>query len=111
MHTWRLALSSALIAFSAACTEGPNLFTIEDDVELGQQLRDEINSDPDTYPVVAREDAPGAYDELERMMNAVLDSGEVELADEFEWEIALIDDAKALLASENVSELYLGTRP
>ncbi len=80
----------------AAC--GLNVFPVQDDIELGAQLRDEINSDPESFPVVARMDAPEAYDELERMLDVVLDSEDIQYRDEFAWEIYLIDDDKTLNA-------------
>ena len=92
------ALAPFLMLSIAGCEDGLNLFTIEDDIELGLQLRDEINADPKGFPVVDRADAPEAYGHLDRMLNAVLNSGEVEFADDFAWEIYLIDDDETLNA-------------
>lgn len=96
----RLATTLSLSAALAGCDgETPiNLFTVEDDITLGQELRDEINSDTATYPVVAVADAPDAYDHLYRMRDEILASGEVTHADDFEWEIYLIDDDEVLNA-------------
>src|SRR5690606_37791799 len=41
---------------------------------------------------------PEAYDEIERIGFAVLDSGAVDLRDEFDWEFHLIDDDDTLNA-------------
>lgn len=89
--------------FLAACTgdgEGPslNLFTVEDDKELGQQVRDEILADSANYPVVDRASAPEAYGHLERIRDEILDSGDVQNRDVFEWEVYLIDDDATLNA-------------
>ncbi|HHO49649.1 MAG TPA: peptidase M48 [Deltaproteobacteria bacterium] len=96
----RLATTLTLGAALAGCDgETPiNLFTIEDDISLGMELRDEINGDPATYPVVPEADAPDAYDHLYRMRDAILASGEVTHADDFDWEIYLIDDDETLNA-------------
>ncbi len=75
-----------------------NIFTIEDDIELGQQLRDEINATPADYNVVSEADYPEAYAHLHRMRDAILASGEVEYDDEFEWEMHLIHDDATLNA-------------
>ena len=80
------------------CNQPVNLFTIEDDIELGQQLRDEINNDPATYPVVDPADAPEAYGHLERMRDAILQSDDIRFAEDFAWEIYLIDDDETLNA-------------
>lgn len=86
-----------LLAPLAAC-DGVNLFTVEEDIELGQQVRDEILSDPASYPVVDEAAAPEAYAHLRRIRDAVLDSGKVENADVFEWEVYLVDDDTTLNA-------------
>ena len=83
-----------------ACTEGGklNLFSIQDDIDLGQQVRDEILSDPATYPVLYEDEAPDAYDHLYRIRDAVLASGELDYAEEFDWEVYLVDDPQTLNA-------------
>jgi len=98
MRMLSLVLPATVLA--AGCSEVPdvNLFTIEDDIELGMQLRAEINSDPATYPVVDEADAPQAYAHLRRMRDAVLDGGAVEHQDDFDWEIYLIHDDETLNA-------------
>ena len=82
----------------AACDQPINLFTIEDDIELGKQLRDEINSDSENFAVVDPADAPEAYGHLERMVDSVLASGKVVHEKDFAWEIYLIDDDETLNA-------------
>lgn len=98
MRARRLSLLALPLLF--ACTDGGkiNLFTIQDDIELGQQVRDEILGDPATYPVVYEDESPEAYDHLYRIRDAVLASGEVEHADEFDWEVYLVDDPQTLNA-------------
>jgi len=77
---------------------GLNVFTVQDDIDLGMQLQADINSNTSKFPVVPRMDAPEAYDELERMLGIVLDSEDIQYRDEFAWEIHLIDDDKTLNA-------------
>jgi predicted Zn-dependent protease len=88
--------ASILVACSGDGTL--NLFTIQDDIDLGREVRDEILADSVAYPVVHEDEAPEAYDHLYRIRDAVLDSGEVEYADEFDWEVYLIDDPHTLNA-------------
>lgn len=81
------------------CSEGSlNLFSIQDDIELGEQLRDQILADPDTYPVVDEADAPEAYEYLYMVRDELLATGEVAYADDFAWEVYLIDDDETLNA-------------
>lgn len=95
-----LATALLVASSSVACTEeaGLNLFSIEDDLELGAQVHDEILANPDTYPLIDEADAPDAYEHLYRIRDEVLASGEVEYLDEFAWEVYLIDDDETLNA-------------
>lgn len=88
-----------LCALLAACEDGgPNLFTLEEDKELGLQVRDEILADPETYPVVTAEQYPAAYGHIERIRDEILASGTVQNAEAFDWEVYLIDDDATLNA-------------
>lgn len=78
----------------AACDKNDNvvlLFSVDDDKDLGKQVRDEIYSDP-SYNILTRGDYPQAYSYLDGMVDDILNSGEVAYKDEFEWEVTIIDD-------------------
>lgn len=97
--TRRALLLAPLLLPAVACEDGGiNLFSIEDDKELGAQVHDEILADPETYPLVDENAAVDAYGHLYRVRDQILDSGEVALADEFEWNVYLIDDDETLNA-------------
>ena len=49
-----------------------NLYTVQDDIELGQQLREEILADPITYPILSSEEYPDAYDKLYNIRDSIL---------------------------------------
>jgi len=79
----------------------PNLFTIEDDIELGAQLAEEIASKPKEYGKILDPDDPAnaeAYDHLQRVTDAVIDSEEIRYRDEFVWQLHIIDDDEVLNA-------------
>ena len=97
MHKLFVATLGVASLASVGCANA-NLFTVEDDIELGQQLSDEIAASPDDYPVIARADAPDAYTELERIKNSVLSSDDIVYRDEFAWELKIIDDDETLNA-------------
>jgi len=72
---------------------GLNLFSLEDDIALGADLRDEVNSNPEAYGrVLTRDEAPEAYAQLERITDEILASGMVEQEEVFPWELYIIDD-------------------
>lgn len=81
-----------------ACTEDVNLFSIEDDIELGQQVRDEILNTPEEYTVLDEAAYPEAYAAIRRIRDEVLASGQVEHADDFAWEVYLVQDDETLNA-------------
>src|SRR5688572_21549772 len=81
-----------------ACGEPLNVFTVQDDIELGEQLVDEILANPAEYPVVDAAEYPDAYGHLERLVLAILDNADVDHRDDFEWEFWLIDDNETLNA-------------
>lgn len=83
----------AAVLFFASCgkDEPINIFTVEDDKALGLQVKDEIENDPVTYPILSEALYPQAYQHLRRIRDTILASGQVGYADEFSWECKLID--------------------
>lgn len=75
-----------------------NIYTIDDDIALGQQLRDELASDPTTYPILDPIQYADAYAHLYDIRDAILASGEVQYAEDFEWELHIIHDDEVLNA-------------
>jgi predicted Zn-dependent protease len=69
-----------------------NLFSIEDEIELGRQLAEEIESDPEQFPLLSRAEYSEAHDFLDAMAGRIFDSGEVRYADTFEWEVFIIHE-------------------
>ncbi|MBC8343304.1 MAG: M48 family metalloprotease [Bacteroidetes bacterium] len=83
-----------VVVFFTNCNkdEPINIFTVEDDKTLGLQVKDEIESDPATYPILSETAYPDAYKHLRRIRDTILASGKVGYADEFNWECKLIND-------------------
>ena len=80
--------SAAVLAASlalSACDSGLsfNLFSAEDDVELGQQIHDQILDNPEDYPLLDEAAYPDAYDFIYDIRDEILASGEVGYAAEF----------------------------
>ncbi|MDO8519356.1 MAG: M48 family metalloprotease [Deltaproteobacteria bacterium] len=83
-----------------------NLFSLDDDKELGQKVDEEIQANPSEYPILDENEFSEAYDYLEEIRDEILDSHEVEHADDFSWEVKIIDDDDILNAF-SVSGGYL----
>lgn len=98
----RALLSSLMLPVLFSCNaDGSgkmNLYTIEDDIELGRQLRDDIASDPETYPVLSETQYAEAYAHLYQIRDTILASGAVTHADDFDWELRIIHDDETLNA-------------
>jgi predicted Zn-dependent protease len=96
----RTAVLGLLLSMSTACAaiDDINLFTVEEDIELGRQLKAEIEANPADYPVLDPSAYPEAYDHLYRIADEVLASGDIEYRDTFDWEFYLIEDDATLNA-------------
>ena len=83
----------------ASCDKNDNLvlFSLNDDIELGAQVSQQIESDP-SFNLMNRSEYPEAYTYLDAMVNEVLNSGEVTYRDEFVWQVTLIEDDATLNA-------------
>lgn len=82
----------------SACDRPVNVFTVEQDKELGAQLAQEIASNPTEYPVLDEAQYPVAYAYMNDMKNEILQSTELKYRDEFAWELKIINDDNTLNA-------------
>lgn len=81
------------IIFFTACNkndEGVNIFTIDQDKELGAQVKQEIASDPVQFPILSRSTYASAYAYLDQMKTTILNSGSVTYKNEFVWELFIV---------------------
>ncbi len=92
------AIICLLVQCKAAGTGVINLFSIQDDIKLGQQLRDEIANTPAEYPLLSPTQYPKAYQHLQRITDNILNSGALKYRNEFEWKLYIIHDDKTLNA-------------
>ncbi|MGV6860684.1 MAG: M48 family metallopeptidase [Putridiphycobacter sp.] len=77
---------------------GLNLFTIEQDKQLGKQVADEIAANPTEYPVLDSASNVAAYQYIYKIRNTILNTGKVEHKDDFAWQIKIIKDDSTLNA-------------
>jgi beta-barrel assembly-enhancing protease len=82
-----------------SCDENNNLvlFSVQNDVDLGHQVKAEIEKDP-KYKILSPQQYPEVYNYLYGMRDAILASGEIAYRDEFAWELYVIDDDNVLNA-------------
>lgn len=75
-----------------------NLFTVDQDIELGQKMKQEIFSNPSEYPILDKSQYPLAYQHLERIKNTILNSGKLKYKNTFPWEVYIIKNDEVLNA-------------
>lgn len=90
-------LGGATVWNATSCS-GINLFSVQDDKDLGAQVDDEIKSSPSDYPLLDEGEFPDAYAYLRGIRDEILNSGEVAHADDFVWEVNIIHDDSVLNA-------------
>ncbi|NQZ74744.1 MAG: M48 family metalloprotease [Ekhidna sp.] len=95
-----LTILTGSMIFISACDQNGDLvlFSINNDIDLGQQVAAEIASMPDQYPILDRSSNLAAYQYLENMMNEILASSNVTYRSEFPWKVNIIDDRETLNA-------------
>ncbi len=75
-----------------------NVFSLDQDRELGMQLAQQIAGSPNEYPLLDRARYPEAYNYLQRITDEILNSGQVRYRNEFDWKLHIIRDDRTLNA-------------
>lgn len=85
-------LALILLVGLNACDKNNNLvlFSIQNDKDLGAQVADQINNDPQ-FVKMDRTQYPEAYAYLDALVLEILDKGDVAYRDDFVWEVTLLD--------------------
>jgi len=94
------SLTTGLLLTLAACDENNNvqIFSPEQDIQLGMQLDSAIDSNPKEYPVLDSVQYADAYNYLNNIFFQILNSGEVAYREEFPWQIKIIENDSTLNA-------------
>lgn len=77
---------------------GLNFFSIQDDINLGKQVSQQIESDTKQYPILSESANREAYAYVRGITKKILDSGKVKHRNDFPWVVKIIDDDKTLNA-------------
>lgn len=75
-----------------------NVFSIEDDIALGRQVSQQIENDPQNFPVLPERGNEEVYRYIRNLTTRILNSGQVSHRNEFVWEVKIIDDDETLNA-------------
>ena len=83
---------STTLFFSCNKDEGINIFSIQDDKDLGMQTAAQIAADPAQFPILDPVANAAAYNYLYAMRDEILASGQVTHKNDFNWELHIIKD-------------------
>lgn len=78
--------------------KGFNLFTVEQDKELGAQVASEIEADTQQFPILDSTQYPDVYQYLYGIRDKLLNTGEIDFKDDFSWRLHVIHDDSTLNA-------------
>lgn len=84
-------ISAVLILGACDKNNNFNIFSIEDDKQLGKQVSDEIASNPQEYPVLSESEYSEAYSYLNDIVDKILVSEDISYKEDFVWEVKIID--------------------
>jgi len=87
-----------LIASCGTDDPGVNIFTTEDDIQLGLQMQQQILGDPANYPILDSIQYAEAYRNIERIRDTILATHEVDYDKLFEWDVHIIQNDSVLNA-------------
>lgn len=84
--------AAVMITLFAGCTKdgGFNIFSIEDDKQLGLQTKQQIEANPSEFPILNPAQYPAAYAYINAMRDDLLNSGQVTHRNDFLWEVKII---------------------
>lgn len=75
-----------------------NLFPVEQDLQLGLQVSQQIESDPQNFPILPEAGNREIYQYIRSLTNKILATGKVKHRDAFAWQVKIIDDDETLNA-------------
>lgn len=86
-----------LMSFSGlfySCDEdgGINFFSVDQDIEFGEEFHRQLLENPTEYPLLDPVDAPTAYQHLERMRDALKSSSNLKYGTKFSWDVYIIEN-------------------
>lgn len=93
-----LAIALSFSGCSGGKGGGLNLFSPQQDLELGREVKKQIESDPRQFPLLPERGNEEVYTYIRKITSRILGTGEVAYRQEFAWEVKIIDDDETLNA-------------
>ena len=92
------AMTLIILTSCGEDNNGINIFTVEDDKQLGLQMEQEIQGNPAEYPLLSESQYAEAYQHIERVRDSILATGLVDYDTEFAWAVYIIRNDTVLNA-------------
>jgi predicted Zn-dependent protease len=92
-----LVLILTVLPFLYSCDTGINIFSLQDDAQLGLQLNAQIQADPAEYPIFHGDPSIKSYI-ISQIFNQILTSPQIVHKDIFDYQMEIIDDDSTLNA-------------
>ena len=83
-------VSASLLSGCSKDSGGLNIFSIEDDKQLGLQTKAQIEADPSQFPILDPGTHAAAYSYINALRDDILAGGSVKHKDDFAWEVKII---------------------
>lgn len=79
------------LALTSCKGEKINIFSLQDDIDMGNEVEEQIKNNPNEYPILDPETNKAAYAYLNKIKTKLLNSGQLSHATKFDWNIHIID--------------------
>ena len=83
---------------TSSALDKANIFTYQDDINLGKQVKTEIESDSKQFPILNENTNKEIYSYLRSLRDIILNTNQLKYKDKFAWELKIINDDKTLNA-------------
>ncbi|HKL09768.1 MAG TPA: M48 family metalloprotease [Bacteroidales bacterium] len=94
-----LASIFIMVVFISCDEDGSlNFFSLQQDVEFGEEFHTQLLNNPEEYPLLSPIAYAEAYNHLEAIRDELLQSDDLRYADEFSWDVYIIDNDEVLNA-------------
>ena len=91
-------IAATLFNFQCSTLRSALMPDISQDAAMGKQVDAEIRSKPSEYPILAEQGNEEVYRYVRNITQKILQSGTVEHAKDFAWDVKIINDSKTLNA-------------
>jgi len=92
-NTFLVLLTGILLVSSCTSRDGDiNLYSPEQDLEMGREYDRQMAAQPQEYPVLDEQQYPGPYRYLRKIVDRLIRSQAILHRDEFTWQVKIIHD-------------------